>query len=254
MSRIQSVVKLLWLSLLLPSIGLAQTPTGEAAQLYVYKLKEGMQQLFEEGYKRHLAWHRQHEDSLVWYGWMVTSGERRGYFINGTFGNRWQAFDERVDLAGDRADAMLNVAPYAEPISISSFRYRSDLSTSPFLEERVPTSRLRVFYYYLHPGAEHRFDEVIKQLMAALRQTEPAPPQAWYQLLEGGEYPCYVLMIPQQHWADYEEEEASLTAQVISNLSSTAADAALATITQVVRRVYSETWSYRADLSYFPEP
>ena len=230
----------------------AQAPPGQAALLTVIKLRDGMESLFEAGYRRHLDWHRDRADFMPWYGWYVITGERRGYFVDGTFGHSWSALDQRVDPAGDRRDNTLNVLPYVEAIFTRVLMLRSDLSTARFLEEQATPRRLQTFSFYLKPGTEHRFDEALRILRSALLQAESPPALAWYQLIEGGEYPNYLLMIPRTDWASYDTTDVTLTALINRALPSEQATDILQTINEVVQRVYSETLSYRADLSYFP--
>jgi len=52
---------------------------AQMLQLFSYELKDKAQ--FEQGYRRHLGWHAAHGDKLVWYGWMVDSGGRKGLFV-----------------------------------------------------------------------------------------------------------------------------------------------------------------------------
>ena len=40
----------------------AVNPQGTAAQLVVWEAKPGMAKEMEEGYKRHLGWHRRNDD------------------------------------------------------------------------------------------------------------------------------------------------------------------------------------------------
>lgn len=83
--------------------------SGDAAHLFGYWTRPGQREAFDEGYRRHLAWHRQAGDPLVWYGWYVSDGKRAGMFVDGSFGAPFAAFDRRVDPAGDGADAARNV-------------------------------------------------------------------------------------------------------------------------------------------------
>jgi len=59
---------------------------------------------FEEGYKRHLGWHRQNGDSWSWNGWTIISGDATGYFVDGTFFHAWSDLDSPVSPAADGAD------------------------------------------------------------------------------------------------------------------------------------------------------
>src|SRR3712207_695819 len=106
----------------------AQAPAGLAARIVVIKPKDGMQKQFEEGYKRHLEWHRRNHDPWAWYGWQVVAGSRLGYFIDGTFGHRWEDFGAPVGPAEDAADNALNVAPYGDFLSLAHYVLRPEVS------------------------------------------------------------------------------------------------------------------------------
>ena len=109
--------------------------SGNAAYLFAYYPKEGKRTDFEEGYRRHLDWHSQKNDQLVWYAWYVIFGERLGFFIDGTFGITIKAFDERVDQKGDRADFAKTTAPFSDPVFRNNYRLRAELSTGYLLED-----------------------------------------------------------------------------------------------------------------------
>jgi hypothetical protein len=74
-----------------------------------------MEDPFDAGYQKHLAWHRAHQDPLVWYGWTVTHGPRMGMFIDGTFGAPFAAFDQRVAPADDAKDAERSFLLHGQP-------------------------------------------------------------------------------------------------------------------------------------------
>lgn len=68
----------LMLITILSNAALAQAPMHSPAEesisaafLFAYYPKEGMSVQFNQGYKRHLDWHREHKDPLVWYAWYV---------------------------------------------------------------------------------------------------------------------------------------------------------------------------------------
>jgi hypothetical protein len=107
-------------------LALLAWPAAAAEQRYaritVLAPREGMQKEFEEGYKRHLEWHRAHADRWTWYGWTVTTGERFGTFIDGTFDHPAADFDAAVAPADDAADNAKNVLPYARIVSTAIYR------------------------------------------------------------------------------------------------------------------------------------
>jgi len=207
-------------------------PVGEegarpdAAFLFAYEIKPGMGQEFEAGYERHLEWHRQANDPLPWYGWYVTTGPHVGRFVDGTFGLTFEAFDARVDPAGDRADGVRNLVPYVEPVERSVWRRRPDLGVGDFLERRERVRMLDARRYSIRPGAGKAFE-------AAARAAGPS--SAWYELVVGGEAPSYLRLTPRAGFAAYQSPEPPLES----------GDAVL--------RIETETWTMVDELSYFPE-
>lgn len=232
--------------------GRAQQEAGTAAFLFAYHPKPGMQAQFEEGYRRHLRWHEEKKDPLVWYGWYVSSGERTGMFIDGSFGAPFAAFDRRVEPRADAADFAQTSAPFADTAFRSTYRLRRDLSTGQPLEDRRPSPQVEVVHYVLHPGMEKDFEEVIDRLRAALAQAQGSPVHTWYELVVGGESPGYMLMVPRQGWADFEAAAPTLDAVLERAYGPEQARALSQSLAAAVDHVRSELWSYRQDLSYFP--
>jgi len=87
---------------------------GNVARIVVWQAKPGMDRDLEEGYKRHLEWHRNNGDLWSWYGWNIVSGERDGYFVDGTFFHTWKDLNSPVSPAADGADAAVNVSSYGD--------------------------------------------------------------------------------------------------------------------------------------------
>jgi len=227
-------------------------PAGTAAFLFTYHPRPGMQAQFDEGYRRHLRWHEEKKDPLVWYGWYVTSGERTGMFIDGSFGASFAAFDRRIEPKADAADFAQTSAPFAETALRSTYRLRPDLSTGQPLEERQPSPQVEVVHYVLRSGMERAFEEVIGKLRAALGKTRGVPVHTWYELVVGGESPGYMLMVPRQGWGDYEAAPATLGAILERAYGAEQARALRQSLAAAVDHTRSELWSYRQDLSYFP--
>src|SRR6266496_2896312 len=107
MKRIMVLV-LVVVSMALP--GLGQT----AAKMVTWQPKAGMDRDFEEGYKRHLEWHRRNGDPWVWHGWSLLTGEHAGWFVDGSFFHAWTDFDTPLKPAEDGADNAVNVGPHGD--------------------------------------------------------------------------------------------------------------------------------------------
>src|SRR5690606_12816878 len=117
---------------------------GTAAFLFSYRIIPGMERDFFDGYRRHLEWHRSRADSLSWLGWTVVDGPGLGRFVDGAFGIPHRAFDERVDPAGDGADAARNVTAYATPVGRELHRLRPELGSATRLERGEPGAMQKV--------------------------------------------------------------------------------------------------------------
>ena len=249
---------LLTLGLLLAIFPISKTPskaqasTALAARMVTLKPKDGMQRQFEEGYKRHLEWHRQNKDKWTWYGWQVIAGDRLGYFVDGTFGHRWEEFDAAVAPAGDAADNALNVSPYADFLSLSHYLLRPEISRGNLLEDRAPSALIELLYYRLYPGKETEFESVLQKVHEAYGKEKQPRRYTWYKLVSGGEQPTYLLMLPLTKLADFQMVEQSFTAILAKGYAEREAKLLLNTLQASVREVRSEALRYRSDLSYLP--
>jgi hypothetical protein len=53
-------------------------PADNVAFVSGYLPRLDQEARFDAGYRRHLEWHAEKGDSLVWYAWTVVAGERIG--------------------------------------------------------------------------------------------------------------------------------------------------------------------------------
>lgn len=223
---------------------------GDAAHLFAYWPKEGQEERFDEAYRKHLEWHRARRDPLVWYGWYVSSGDRVGMFIDGSFGAPFAAFDQRVAPKEDAADAARTFSPLATDAFRSSYRLRRELSTGFPLEQWNPSKSVQVFHYVLHPGTKQRFENVLRAARGVVAGMEGAPAFTSYELVAGGDVPGYMLMVARDGWAGHEGFPGDLE-RLLERVPGAGKlrDDLLAS----VREARTETWNYREDLSLIPE-
>lgn len=233
-----------------PLLGQASSvePTGPAAFLFAYLPKSGQEALFDAGYRRHLSWHGGKGDPLPWYAWYVTTGERTGTFIDGTFGISFSAFDQRVEPKADGADFAQNVAPFATPSWRAVYRLRPELSTGQPLEKKAPTPLVEVTHVAIEPGFQRQFEELLAAVRSDLARAKPAVVLTAYELISGGEQPSYMVMVARSGWASY--DTLAPTADLISR-SPRATNAIDGGRRPMIKRISTETWSYRSDLSLF---
>lgn len=216
-------VLLVALSIVLPAIASAQP--GDSAHLYAYRLND--QARFEEGYRRHLAWHADRRDKLAWYAWYVTAGERAGAFVDGTFGATPQALENRIEPDADAADFRANAAPFATALGNEGWTLWREASRATSLEQRQPDALIHVLA--IKPGDNARFEAAIS--------AHPIPGAAWYR--GGDKAPApYLLIIP------------ALSAGALPSAEAIFGRAHPALpLMQVVR---AETWRYAPRLALMP--
>ena len=153
-------VTLMVLSCLLSVVHAQAQENRNVARVVVWQAKQGMVRDLEEGYKRHLGWHRHNGDSWTWHGWTIISGERFGYFIDGTFFHRWSELDSPVSPGADAADNAENVFPYGDVRSAAIYEGIPQVTN---LDSKDLMSPLLTFCYFdVEPArnAEAAYDPV----------------------------------------------------------------------------------------------
>ncbi|MFC4762582.1 hypothetical protein [Dyella koreensis] len=219
---------------------------GNVAHFFVYRMVPGATTQFEDGYRRHLDWHKAHHDPLVWYGWTIEDGERDGYFVDANVGEPFAAFDHRVDVADDGTDFHATVAPYATPMGRPTYVLLRNFSTGTPLENRKPSAVVQVTHFHLRPGMEPRFERAIQAVHKALAGNAAAPAHTWYRLVTGGDTPQYMLMVSREDWASYDRFEQDIAALLAGD------EAALRDFADAVQSSTTESWRYRQELSRLP--
>lgn len=222
--------------LLLSAQALAQQPgPGPFARMVVIQPKPGQNTVFEQGYQRHLDWHRKAGDRWTWHGWSFVLGERLGMFMDGTFGHAAANFDAAVQPAADAADNAANVTPHADFLTHGIYRRLEAASVGQPLPDTSPF--LAMTTYTVAPGDVNAFE---RQLVA--RATRPAGAgggerYTWYRLQIGGEGAQYVLM------------------RAVASFAAAAdlPDVMPAGTGPMLRGVRTELLRYRADMSYVPK-
>jgi len=226
---------------------------GEGAFLFGYYPKANQIKQFEEGYKKHLEWHRNKKDQLVWYAWYVQTGTRLGLFIDGTFGTSFSDFDNRVDMPEDRKDFAETTAPFADINFRKIYQLKNELSSGNLLEERNPSNSIEVFYFIIQPGKENQFEKIFSTLSEKFLKIDDSPNYTLYILLSGGTHSEYMLMVPRNNFSYFEEENAFISLyHVVKKYLNPEKDSIFKILESSVIRLHSETWGYRQDLSYFP--
>lgn len=221
------------------AMAVAGPPADDHARVVVIVPKPGQAAAFEQGYARHLRWHREHADPWTWHGWSFVLGERLGQFMDGTFGHEASAFDAAVDPAGDAADNAANVVPHA---GFASHAVYQRLDT-PGGDARLPDASpyLAMATYFVKPGRAAAFEAAIRRCAIST----PGP-HAWMRLKRGGEAPHYLLLRPARTFG-----AAALLPDYFRDVDAgRSPDCDLA---GMVDRIRDELLRHRPTLSYVPD-
>lgn len=168
---------------------------GPYARIVTIAPKPGQNSAFEQGYERHIGWHRANRDPWSWYGWSFVLGPRLGQFMDGTFGHAAADFDHPVNPAGDAADNATNVTPHADFASHGVYRRLEAASRGAPLPDT--SAYLVLVTYRVAPGRAAEFE---KAIAARAAPADAAAHHSWYRLELGGIGPQYLLMRAAPSW------------------------------------------------------
>ena len=231
----------------------AQEKSVNVGRVYVMVPKSGMAKQFEEGRKRHMEWHRKQNDSWRWETWQIETGMNTGSYYSTTFGHSFADFDtwEAKLGAADTADSAANLAPYLTDSGDNGFwMVLTDMSRPP--DASAPLKLAEVNHFMLKPGKEGDFSDAAKKITDAITKTNWPVHYIWYQLVDGGEQPHYVLLIFMNGWADLAEPDPPFRAMLEKAMGRHDAEAIMHSIDQSIQREWTETIRFRPDLSYIP--
>ncbi len=230
---------------ILTAAAFGQTSGKDLARFTILIPKEGMQKLFEDGYKRHLQWHLDQGDKWNWYGWFVASGDRIGYFVDATFGHHWADFDQPVDPIKDAADNAINVLPFARVFTQFTCAYLPEVSKGS--DADLQSVLLQTVWIAIKPGGEDRFETFLLEAHRDWQKSWPNQSFLWYRMEDGAQTPQYLLVLPHKNFAEKERTQ-NLFAQLWAR-NPTAQTAFQSSVKEMV----TETLRYRPDLTLLPK-
>lgn len=179
-----------------PTAADAQTEAGPFARIAIMRAIDGHAVEWEEGYIRHLEWHRQVKDPFKWYSYTVwASAEHQRWIIYATFGHAAVSLSNPWMPAEDERDNLVNVLPHAQFLGNHIYEYLPALSRSGARGDAhgVPTPLPRAEYLTvdIQQGAAAAFEAALAAERANLRDET-----LWYRLVLGGDSPRYVRIRP----------------------------------------------------------
>jgi len=217
--------------------------------------KPGEAKQYEAARTKHWGWHKGQKDAWTYYVWQVVSGDNTGAYVVGTLGHAWKELDAREATAkADLADAYATIGPTLARSMASYWTERTDISQSPIAAGWSPTPLMAIATYLLRPDAVNDFVDAVKKINEGIKKTNyPVPgPSRWYQLVNGGENPTFVLVGDRANWAAFQPNDKTLDAAMAEAYGKDEGAALMASLRKTFHSIHTSIYKYRADLSYIP--
>lgn len=240
------------ISLTMATTTLAQS-SGEIAYVHVNRVKSGMTMQYETARKRHWVWHQKMQDTWAYHVWKIVSGEASGKYMVCSFGHTWKEVDESDQLVGgEEDDPAAKVEPYLDAEPESYYRYLPNLSLAP-KDGFSPSAKMAVTRWLVKQGDVESFLAAQAKMKDALAKAGHFGNLRWFELVNGGETPQFLMLVDRENWASYEHSsDENLGSILEKTYGKDQAASIMRDVRRAVRSQYVETWQYRPDLSFVP--
>ena len=104
----------------------------------------------------------------------------------------------------------------------------------------------KVIYLNIRAGYEDEFSHFLTSFLKAMQEVSPKQSFSWYRIEDGHEVPQYFLMLPHQNFAEFRNTENLFERILKTDV------AARKKFRRSVKKTYTETMGYRADLTFLP--
>ena len=241
--------------LAVPSL-LAQTPQsnpGTITQLEFQKPKMGMQQQYEDGRKQKAAWHKQQNSPEPLFVWEILTGDDTGTYIVGGPPQHWAEMDKpAIPDEADQAEYAKVILPSLESMKARYYEYQPKLSNPR--SSKQPSKFEEVVIFRLRYGKDGEFRSALARATEGAMKTKWPVNFYWYELEYGGASPAWVLTIPHDNWAAFEDQpNVKPFREMLKDAFGPAeADSIVDWINESVMSETAEIIQFRPDLSYIP--
>ncbi len=241
-------------SLFLAGAATAQQNPGTIAGLEFQRPKSGMVSQYEAGRKQKAAWHKQQNDPRPLYVWETLTGENTGTYIVGRLGEHWADMDKPpVPEEADRGEFQKALGNSVESIVAHYYEYMPKVS-NPGEDSKTPTKYSEIVTFHVRYGKNADFNSAIAQVHEGTVKTKWPFHYLWYSQAFGGTTGTYVLVIPHNNFADFEEKPdvKPFRDMLKEAFGQAEADSIVNRIDESVQKETSEIVQFHPELSYIP--
>lgn len=210
--------------------------------------KPGAKAQLEQAIRAHMEWRRQQQDEWRWIVWEYVTGSSQGRYAIATFGHNWGDFDKpKVAPWIEEADSGSLAALCETAPVVQYFEHMDRVSRAGKGSER--SSMAEVVVFQLHFGKSAQFYETLPEFALAMARYKSSVRFEWFELLDGGETPLFMLLVPQANWSGFEVLKESIVDQMALGRKQKAL-ATLAHMAASVKSQHRDLVRLREDLSY----
>ena len=231
----------------------AQEKPGTIAALEFQKPKNGMVPQYEAGRKQKAAWHKQQNDPQPLLVWETMSGDDTGTYVVGRLGQHWADFDKPpISDEADLAEFQKVVGGYVDSVIARYYEFMPKVSNPT--SDKLPSKFAEIVTFYVRYGKYSDFRSAMARVTEAAAKTKWPPNYEWYELASGGLAGVFVLVLPHNSWADFEDKpEGKPFREMLKDaFGQPEADSITERFDNSVQKETSEIVKFRPDLSYLP--
>jgi hypothetical protein len=217
------------------------------ARLVFLSAKPGGKAQMEEAIKRQMDWRREQKDEWHWLTWEYVSGEAGRYAV-ATFGHAWQDYAQCkvapwVETLDQESLAILSTTP---PM-VQYFDHVDDVSAAG-TDQGVPTMA-EIAVFELQFGKTAQFYQAVRQFHDAMQKAGSSERYEWFELLNGGEGPRFMLFLPRRNWAAFNSQTGFLSEALEKSLGKKKSEKLIAQFGAAVKSYHRSAVRLRPDLS-----
>jgi hypothetical protein len=220
------------------------------ARMVFFNARPGGKAEMEQAIKKQMDWRREQKDEWRWLTWEYVSGEE-GRFAVATFSHAWQDFDQpKVAAEVEKLNGGALAALSTKPPMIQYFDHVNEISAAGTDQETPTMAEVAVFQ--LQFGKTAQFYEAVRQFHEAMQKAGSKERYEWFELLNGGEGPEFMLFLPRQNWAAFNTQREFLSEAMEKSLGKSKSEKLIAQFSTAVKSYHRSAVRLRADLSKLP--